>query len=415
MADYTELDLIDDPDALVEIGVDYLEASIDGFVARPGNVETVLLEAESQIAAEVVQQASVPPDVAFAYAGESLYGIPAHDAVAATSTATLTFATDTPAVLIGAQSLISVPHPSGEFVVFTTDADVVAPAGGGNKLVGVTALEPGADANGAFGVSELIDTVDGVSTLSVATAAGGVDAESDADYLDRLADALTILAPRPILPADFATMARQIPGVGRAYAIDLYQPGTNDNVAAGQPGGPLTVEGAPVLSGAGASNVARCVTTVITADAGAPPTQTLMHTTWTTLDGAREVNFLAYVIAPRYTAVDVLASVYPYPGYLDADVIANAKAMLAQWLNPGSWGSQPSSTSDVTQQWASDNKVRIYEAVDWLNRADGVYYVKTVQVRKVGDVAWSSVDLVLPGTVALPTSGTFTITVDHTP
>jgi hypothetical protein len=415
MADYTELALVDDPDALIETAVDYMEASIDGFVARPGNVETVLIEGNGQIAAEVVQQAATSPPVAFAYAGQALYGIAPHAATPATATATFTFAADTPAVMIPAQALISVPHPSGDRVVMTVDDDVVAPEGGGDVSVGVTALDEGADANGAFGAAELVDTIDGVESIDVTTTTGGVDAESDEDYLDRLADALTILAPRPILPNDFAVMARQVPGVGRAVALDLYQPGTDDNIAAGQPGGPLVVEGAPVNAGAGVNNVPRCVTTAITADDGQPPSQTLMHTVWATIDAAREVNFLAYVIAPRYTAIDVQATVHPYPGYLDADVIAAAEAMLAQWLDPGVWGSQATSTGDPGDTWTADNVARIYEAVDWLNRAVGVYYVKIVQLRKHGDAAWSNVDVPLPGVVVLPTPGDFTITVDHTP
>jgi uncharacterized phage protein gp47/JayE len=62
-------------------------------------------------------------------------------------------------------------------------------------------------------------------TLDAPTA-GGVDAESDADYLDRLHELLTLLAPRPILPNDFAVLARTVAGVGRATAIDLYNPTT---------------------------------------------------------------------------------------------------------------------------------------------------------------------------------------------
>jgi hypothetical protein len=76
MADYVELPLIDDPDALLEVGVDYAEGAMPGLQLRPGNPETVLLEANSQIAAEVVQQAAQVPPVAFAYAGQSLFGIP---------------------------------------------------------------------------------------------------------------------------------------------------------------------------------------------------------------------------------------------------------------------------------------------------------------------------------------------------
>jgi len=407
MADYIELPLVDDPDALLEIGVDYIENAITGFSARPGNVETVLLEANSQIAAEVVSQAALVPPVIFAYAGASLFGIPPYAAVPATATATVTWAPDTPASMIAAQSLLGVPHPSGEPVLFSTDEDVVAIEGGGTITVGVTALEAGADANGAFGDADLIDVVDGVQGVTVSTAGGGVDAESDDDYLDRLADALTLLAPRPILPQDFAVMARQVPGVGRSTALDLYQPGTDDNIDAGEPGGPLTVEGAPVRAGAGSSPVERCVTTVITGENGQPPTQALMHKVWATLDGAREVNFLAYVIAATYTTIDVKATLKSYPGYLAADVEAAAEAMLAQWLDPGAFGATGSG-GDV---WALDTYARIYEAVDYLNRAGGVYYVTAVQLRKHGDAAWSDADVPLTGVAPLPMLGDVELTI----
>ena len=410
MADYVELALVDDPDALLEIGVNYMEAAIPGFVARPGNPETVLLEANSQIDAEVVQQAALVAPAVFAYAGAALFGIPPHAATPATTTATITFAADTPASMVDAQSLLSVPHPSGEHVIFTTDTDVAAPQGGGNVLVGVTALEPGTSANGAFGVAELIDVVDGVQEITVNAASGGVDAESDEDYLDRLSDALTLLAPRPILPNDFATMARQVPGVGRTHAIDLYQPGTNDNIAAGQPGGPLNVEGSPVAAGAGVSPVERCVTTVITGLDGQPPSQTLMHNVWTTLDGAREVNFLAYVIAPRYTKIDVQATVRAFPGYTSADVEQAAESMLATWLDPNNFA-QAGSTGGSEDVWAADTVARIYEAVDWLNRAAGVHYVVSVQLRKHGDAAWSNVDVPLPGVAPLPLVGDLSVVV----
>jgi hypothetical protein len=410
MADYIELALIDDPDALLEIGVNYIEGAVPGLQARPGNPETVLLEAQSQIAAEIVQQAAQVPPIAFAYAGQSLFGIDLQEAVPATATATITFATSTPASMIAAESMIAVPHPSGESMIFTTDADVAAIMGGGDVTVGVTALEAGSQANGAFGTAELIDVVDGVQTVAVTQAAGGVDEESDDAYLDRLADALTLLAPRPILPSDFATMARQVPGVERATALDLYQPGTNDNVTAAQLGGPLNVEGTPVNAGAGVSNVPRCVTTVITADNGLPPTQALMHTVWSQLDTRREVNFLAYVIAPRYTTIDVKATVHAYKGYVAADVQAAVSAVLASWLSPARFSQPPTAIDDATQLWSADNLVRYTEAVEWLNRADGVHWVELVQLRASGGV-FGTTDVSLGAPIGLPLPGAFTITV----
>lgn len=410
MADYIELPLVDDPDALLQVGVDYLEGAVPGLQARPGNPETVLLESQSQIAAEVVAQAAQVPPVAFAYAGQSLFGIGMYEAVPATATATITFAATTPAVMVPAQAMLAVPHPSGEPMIFTVDTDVAAPAGGGDASVGVTALDAGTAANGAFGTAELVDVIDGVTTVVVSTAAGGVDEESDEDYLNRLADALTLLAPRPILPADFATMARQVPGVGRATALDLYQPGTNDNIAAGQPGGPLNVEGAPVNTGAGKTNVPRCVTTAITGLDGAPPSQALMHQVWLTLDNQREVNFLAYVIAPKYVAIDVKATVHAYYGYVASEVQAAVQAVLSSWLSPARFSQPPSALADETQLWTADTLVRYTEAIDWLNRADGVHWVELVQLRAAGGT-FGTTDVSLGTPIGLPVAGTFTITV----
>jgi hypothetical protein len=402
MADYIELPLVADPDALTEIGVEYMEGSIDGFELRPGNVETVLLESSSQIGAEIIDQVSLVAPSIFAYIGQSLYGISIQGSVPATATATVTFAADVPAVMLPAGSLISAPSPAGSPVAFATDDDLVAPALGGTLTVGVTALEGGSTGNGAFGLSELIDVIDGVTSIAVDGSIGGVDAESADEYLDRLADGLTLLAPRPILPNDFAAFARQVPGVGRAMSIDLYQPGTVDNV------GGLHVEGAPVLVGAGATPVARCVSTSVTGEGGAAPSQDLLHDVWLALDSAREVNFLAYVIPPSYTTVSVQATVTAYPGYLPADVKSTVEGMLATWLDPDNFGSPPSSTGP---QWAGDTVARLYEAVDWINRAAGVFYVSDVKLRTSDVDPWVAADVPLAGKAALPLPGTFDITV----
>jgi hypothetical protein len=399
MPEYVELPLIDDPDALLEIGVDYAEGAVPGLQMRPGNPETVLLEANSQIAAEVVQQAAQVPPVAFAYAGQSLFGLPMYEAVPATATATITWAADVDATMLDAESMLAVPHPSGEPVIFTTDDDVAAPAGGGVTTVGVTALEAGTAANGAFGSSELVDVIDGIDDVSVSQAVGGVDEEADDAYLDRLASALTLLAPRPILPNDFAVMAQQVPGVGRATAIDLYKPGTSDG-----PPGPI---GTPLAGAAGVSAVPRCVTVAITDDAGLAPSVTLMQDVWDELDARREVNFLAYVIAAKYQTIDVQATVKQYPGRSAADVQAACIAVVQAWLNPATFG-EPS--TGATTDWVGDNVVRYTELIDWLNRADGVSYVTTAQLRKAGG-AFGTADIAITGAVALPLVGSIDITV----
>jgi uncharacterized phage protein gp47/JayE len=411
LTDYLDLPLVTDPDALLETGVQYLEDALPGFQARPGNVETVLLEAASQIAAEVVEQAAQVDPVVFAYFGGSLVGLPIHEATSATGAAVITWAADTPAVLLDAGSQLALPHPSGEAVLFETDADVLAPAGGGDTTVGITAAEPGSAANGAFGEAELVNVTDGVQAITVAVAtSGGVD-EEDADaYLDRLADAFTILSPRPILPGDHATLVRQLPGVGRALAIDLMQPGTNDTTTTGQAGKASVVrdphEGTPPA--VTVTNQPRCTTVAITATGGAAPSPALMQQAWALLDASREVNFLNYVLGPTYTVVTVQATLHAWPGYSRADVADEAAAQLATWLGE-QWDT---SSASAASDWAVENTVRLSEAIDHLNRANSVHWVEQASVMlKAGTGAFTASDLVLPGLVPMPSSGMHALTV----
>jgi hypothetical protein len=232
-----ELELVADPDALADAAVAYLEGAIPGFEARPGNIETVLLEANAQIGAEIVEQAAQIDPLIFAYLGEDLLGIGAHEATEAHGTLTVTWASDVDtATVYPAGSLITVPAPSGDAVAFQTDVDLEAPAGGGAQQVTITALEAGEAGNGAYGAAEPVDIVDGVDALTVdAPTGGGAEDETSDDYLARLAEALTILAPRPIVPADFSVLARQVDGVGRATTIDLYQPRRRRTCRAARP------------------------------------------------------------------------------------------------------------------------------------------------------------------------------------
>ena len=391
--DYIELPLTADATALSDIGKEYLAEEIDGWEARPGNVESVLLEADGQIAAEVIDQAASVPPVIFAYFGQWLLGITLYEATPATATVSISF--DVGALTtVPAGSLFAVPNPDGESYVFATDEDLRSDAA--DKTVTATALEAGAEANGCSGVGEWLDVTDGVTGVTMTTVAGGGADEEEADaYLDRLAEALTILAPRPILPQDHATMARQVPGVGRAVAIDLYQP-SNTEGGYGTP-----------RDGASHTPVERCVTTAITGPDGAAPSDALMLQTFNVLDAAREVNFLVYVIPPTYVSIDVRATVVAYPGYVLSEVEDAAAAMMSSWLDPSSWGSE---AIGEVESWARDTKARIYEAVDFLNRADGVHYVVSVEIKKTADSVWSNADIALDGTAPLPMLGTADIT-----
>jgi hypothetical protein len=64
--------------------------------------------------------------------------------------------------------------------------------------------------------------------VQTAISTGGVDAESDDDYLDRFRTNAQLLAPRAILPSDFASLLQSVPGIDRALALDGYIPAVNE-------------------------------------------------------------------------------------------------------------------------------------------------------------------------------------------
>lgn len=391
---YDELDLVVDSDQLTLFSIEYMETAVPGWVSMPGNPETIMIEANGQMASEVAQQAAAVSDEAFTYLGTSIYGFPLLDGAPSRGAATITFAVDTPATLIPEGSEVAVPHPSGTSFIFATDRDVTAIQGGGTAQLEVIATETGADQNGCFGYGEFQEVYDGVESIVITTTAFGTDPEDPADYMGRFSTYLSVPG-RPILPVDHANRAMLNPRVERAVAIDLYQPSTAEG-GYGQP-----------RDASSHTPVERCLTTVIMAAGGAPPPDDLLLEVWTDLNANREVNFLEYVIPPgangAYTGIDVRATVKPYPGVTNADAQADAAEQITQWLSSANWGVVPG--TGASQQWAVDSKVRIYEAVDWINRAQSIFYVTVVEMKKSTDSTWAAADITLTGAVPMPKVG----------
>jgi hypothetical protein len=406
MPDFIQLELIADPDQLSENALQYLEDNVEGYVARPAAVETVLLEAAAFMSAEIVDQASEVDPAVFAYYGESLVGVPRNDATPATGIATFEVDASEIPVFVPAGTLLSVPSPTGSLVVFETREDFTMPPEGGQFDSAILAQDPGEVGNGAFGDAELIELISGVSSVTVSSATTGGVEEEDADaYLDRLTTALTLLSPRPILPEDFAKLTQQDPRVGRAMAIDLFQP----------PASLGGVKSADATWGAepnGATNIPRAVTVVVTALDGTALDPDTMQDLVDDLDARRELNFLVYVIPPNISAnaIDVRFSLKPSTGY-DFDTARDgADAALREWLNPATWGSaEPQARAD---SWTIDRTVRFTEVIDYANRGDGVWWVTGVQTKfsTQDDTHWGTSDLTLVGPAPLASAGTITIT-----
>lgn len=375
-----EYPVVVDADDLTQQAFARLQAAFPGWEPNEGNLDVVILEATASMASEVAQVAADLPAQVMRQVG-ALFGIMPLGATAAVAVVGFDVLDDAGHV-IPAGTLLEVTDPAGTGHGFTTDTDLVILPGATSGSVSVTATEPGAASSGIApqdGNTVCVDALGYVQTTELLVpTAGGADAEDDAIYLARLAVALRLLAPRPILPDDFAALARQVPGVGRAMAIDLYDPGPPVDAAS-----------------------PRTVSVVVADEAGNDVPAVTKAAVATLLQAAREVNFQVFVLGPTYTAVAVTAEVVARPGYALDDVEARTEATVEAYLSGASWGADDA--SDDPGRWEDRTVVRYLDVAAQVLMVDGVDHITTLEL----DGGTADVNLAGPG--ALP-AGTATVT-----
>jgi hypothetical protein len=383
---YIDVPIDTSPTDLAEEAYDYLEEQVDGWLPSPANLEAWLIEALAQLAGELRALTALVPDSIFEFFGESVLGLAPYEAVAATGAVTF-HAVDTAGYTIPAGTLVAITPPaSTDAYAFQTIAAAPIPAGSTTvDGVSIQAVEAGAESSGITGSVVVIDALSFVSSVTLdAPTTGGQDAETTDAYLTRLSDLLTLLSPRPILPADFALLAQESnPAVARATAIDLYNPG-------------------PPID----SNCPRCVTVAVAGADGLACSSSVKADVLADLQAAREVNFLVFVVDATYTLIDVAFQVKVYPGYDPTAVASAVIAALEAWLSPANWGAPPYGDTG-TSSWLNTNVVRYLEVAEQINRVDGVNYIITLTTRVSGG-SMGTVDLNLPGPAGLTTPGAIT-------
>lgn len=227
---FAEVEFTTDPDTLADDAVEYLQDAITGWVPSDGHLESHLIEALARIGAEVATVASQMQEAAFRTFGTDLVGLQPLEGAKATMVTTWT-ARDNRGYTIPAGTLVQYAASGDDVRVFATTAEATILAGA-TTAVGVTveAEEVGVAWNAVpAGALDPVDALSWVSSIVATTASsGGVDAETDGEYLDRLTAELQLLTPRPILPDDFAALARRVTGVTRCLALDGYDPGTDE-------------------------------------------------------------------------------------------------------------------------------------------------------------------------------------------
>jgi hypothetical protein len=249
MARYITVPIDKDPETVFASMVAYIQTKFPSWQPRDGNLATVLMEALSIEGADCRTLASKVPDTIYRTLGTTLFNLPPDDAVSAQAATTWT-AKDNAGYTVLAGTQVGVRNSTGELIPFVVIDDVIILAGATATAAGgvqIQAVTPGVLANtlgSPGGPVELIDPIEWVTGITiVAPTSGGVDAELNDAYLGRLATTIQIMTLTPILPGDFAILAREVAGVYRATAIDLYNPGTNERqqVAVNATGGTFTL------------------------------------------------------------------------------------------------------------------------------------------------------------------------------
>ena len=392
---YIVLPVAVDPNELFAAAVATIQATFPSWVPYEGHLEVAILEAVAQMVSVAAQVAANVPLAIFRYYGGTV-GVPPEDGAAATVATTWTMV-DTKGYTIPAGTYVAAAVSGNLSLIFSTVAAVTVPPGQAATTPGqviLSAASVGAAYDGVAGPYTLYDSLAYVSGIATTgPSSGGADAETDDAYLERLSGQLKLLSPRPILPPDFAALARSVPGVARALAVDGYN---------------------PVNSSSG--NARMVAVACVDATGNALPAATTASVQ-TYLQSLREVNFVVNVIAPTYTAVAISASLVAVPGYSANAVAASVTAALTAFCSPGNWAGGNANPP----AWRNVTTLRYLDIVGVVASVPGVDLTQpsviTLGVGATPTMGAADVSLIAtPGAVVvLPTAGTMSVSVAPAP
>jgi uncharacterized phage protein gp47/JayE len=361
-----------DPEALVRLALDYAVDRLPGWVVREGQTEAVLMEAMALEVAELGYLLNRLPETLVQAVLGRLLQLARDMGAAPVARARFDVAPDAGGREVPAGTRLQLDVGADAPMVFTTTEALAIPAEASSGEVGLvgadlTSLANGRQAGARFDLVDSLAFVDAVVLVSEVTS--GRDAEDVEAYLNRGVAVLARMVSTLLLPDHFALAAQADPAVGRARAVDLYDPGSG--LPPGQSPGHMTVavlgpDGEPLP----AANRAALEASLT----------------------AQAVAFLVvHVVSPTLTAVNVTVRVVADRG-ADGDVVhTGVETALRDYLSPATW------------RWSG--VVRHNELVALVSGVPGVDYVPA------GGIITPAADLSLTGVAPLPTAGAIVVDV----
>ena len=369
-----------------------MEAQFAGWEPNPNNPETWLIDAMvDRLMVPLAQMAAdVAAEIFYEYGTQIVKVLPI-EATPATVKSTWTMV-DKAGYTIKAGTQVSVSVSGNASVGFRVLNEVTVPkeslATEAGQVV-LEAIEPGTEANGLGGEARPEDTLNFVEGIALmGESSGGVEAEEASEYLDRLAETMRTLAPRPILPSDVEILARNIAGVSRATALDLYHPGVDPAEEPEKWASERTCSVA-VCDAAGLACSAE-VKAAVLAD----------------LESKREINFQFFVIDGTYTTIAMHYKVVPREGFDQTTADEATKAALENFVAPNVFGADPTTDS---RSWNNQTVLRYQDAVTVVNNLQSVAYYTVLKIAKEGSELKANTDVALAGPAALTKPGVITV------
>lgn len=382
---FINIEIDSDPVSLRETVYEQIKTMFPEWNPAKAVLDKWIIDGCAQIGADLGDIAGFVPEEILRQFGETIYKVPALEAEPAVATVTIVIIDKAghPSIPAGTQMMLTMPN--GEKAAFKTRAVQEVPVGS-NEIKGVLieAVELGTEQNQLAGNPQMLDSVSYIKEVIQTSehTSGGRDAETPSEYLDRLTTKLELLSTAPILPEDYAKLARAF-GMYRAIAVDGYEP-TGEK-----------------------ENQERTVAVSAVDEEGEKWTVLKKEEFKAEAEALREVNFVVNVFDPTYTEVNAKVKVKALAGFDKVRVKELCEEALKQYLEPKNWAN----TTTEPRLWRQNTVVRQTELIWLVNNVPGVDYIEgTVELSK-GAGAVKPEDVALEGKAALTRPKTITVEV----
>jgi hypothetical protein len=412
MSNIIEAPITPNGEALVELAIERLRETYPNWNPNPASPEYRMFLAFAEIVAELMILAFDVPEAIIRFVGAVVYQEPIIAATFAEGLVNVV-AKDTlgHTIKAGTQVIISPQSEGVNPIGFEFFRDATIPPGstellgsgvGGSATLGIIrALEPGPESNITGATATVFDEPEAwVSEIEVVSNPQNGSAEETIEaYTRRIIELARLIAPRPILPNDFANYVRLLTTkepVARAVAIDLLELKH------------VTEEGRErtKVNGSGegeveAENAERCVTVIAMNSSGEALSTAARKEAEEKVKAAREGTFKFYLAGPSQHSIEVKVKGTFLKGYTEAGVVAGVEEALKNLLNPATWGTP--STGDTTG-WTNEKVLRYQKVVAALEGVTGFGHYTELKVNG------AEADVTMAGIAPVPKAGTLTIT-----